>query len=228
MNCKTLEMNADNYKIEKAHCNKCLHETKHYVIAKRVPSGREAADPHDPYCRYEISWSTTYTMLECCGCESISLRRQFYFSEWNEIEEEYYPPQISRQLPKWHEQLPAEWQELLKEVYAALHADSRRLTLMGARALADLYMTEQLGDIGGFAQKIKKLEEKGLISKPNKTFLEAALEAGHAAAHRGHKAKANEVDQVIDIVENLLQSHVLKDVGKSLKAATPPRNSKSS
>ena len=217
-------METDTRKIEKAHCNECLHETKHFVIAERVISGKEPADPYDPYCKDEIRWSTTYTMLECCGCENVSLRREFYFSELDEIEEEFYPPQISRMMPKWHEQLPEEWQDLLKEVYAALHADSRRLALMGARALVDMYMTVQLGDIGGFAQKIKQLDDNGLISKPNKAFLEAALEAGHAAAHRGHKPKINEVNQVIDIVENLLQSHVLTKVGESLKAKTPSRN----
>ncbi|MGZ5304798.1 MAG: hypothetical protein ACXWDO_11840 [Bacteroidia bacterium] len=71
----------------------------------------------------------------------------------------------SRQLPKWHDELPAEWHELLKEVYTALHADSGCLAIMGARALVDLFMNEQLGDIGGFAQKIQKLEKNGLVSQ---------------------------------------------------------------
>ncbi len=126
-------------------------------------------------------------------------------------------------MPKWHDELPKEWSELLKEVYMALHADSRRLALMGARALVDLFMNEQLGDIAGFSQKIKKLEADGLISKPNKAVLEAALEVGHAATHRGHKARATEVDQVIDIVENLLQNHVLAAAADNLKSKTPKR-----
>jgi len=209
--------------ISKAHCNKCLQETKHFVVAERVNSGSESVDPRDPYCRHEVSWKTTYKMLECCGCENISLQRKFYFSEYDEIEEEYYPPQISRQLPKWLNELPDEWCGLLKEVYLALHADSRRLALMGARTLIDLYMNEQLGDIGGFAQKIKKLELEGLISKPNKEILEAALDMGHAAAHRGHKARVNEVNQVIDIVENLLQNCVLTTAAENLKSKTPQR-----
>lgn len=186
--------------------------------------GSERANPDDPYDQYEISWNTTYKMLECCGCENVSLQRRFYFSEYDEIEEEYYPPQVSRQLPKWHDELPDEWCELLEEVYRALHTDSRRLVLMGARALIDLYMTEQLGDIGGFAQKIKKLESDGLISKPNKSVIEAALEVGHAAAHRGHKARVNEVNQVIDIVENLLQNHTLAHAADNLKSKTPGRS----
>lgn len=217
-------MNDERLEIRKAHCNKCLRETKHFVVAERCNSGsEEVGNGH-----YEISWKTTYKMLECCGCEDVSLQRMFYFSESDDVDVEYYPPQISRQIPKWSEELPREWSELLKEVYLALHADSRRLALMGARALVDLYMIEKLGDIGGFAQKIKRLETDGLISRPNKEVLDAALEIGHAATHRGHKARADEVNQVIDIVENLLQSHVLAASAENLKSKTPQRAGKSS
>lgn len=216
-------MSAENFKIEKIHCNNCLHETKHFVIAERSNSGREQADTSDPYCTYEVFWNTTFKMLECCGCENVTLLRRFYFSEDDGIEEKYYPPRVSRQLPKWHDELPSDWCEMLSEVYAALHADSRRLALMGTRTLVDMFMSDQLGDIGGFAQKMQKLESEGLISKPNKVVLDAVLEAGHAAAHRGHKAKSNEVNQVMDIVENLLQSYVLKHAAENLKSKTPKR-----
>lgn len=212
-------MNSETLEVQKAHCNQCLRETKHYVVAVRHNADSEEVDNG----RYQISWKITYKMLECCGCENVSLQRVFYFSEYDDVEVEYYPPQISRKIPSWSDELPQEWSELLKEVYLALHADSRRLALMGARALVDIYMTEKLGDIGGFAQKIKKLETDGLISKPNKAVLEAALEVGHAATHRGHKALESEVNQVIDIVENLLQSHILEASAGNLKLKIPKR-----
>jgi len=65
--------------------------------------------------------------------------------------------------------------------------------MMGARALVDIFMTEHLGDIGGFQQKLDSLENEGYLSKVNRQVLEAALEAGHAAAHRGHKAEEETV-----------------------------------
>ena len=207
----------------KAHCNTCLHDTNHYEVAERVNAGSQQVWPYDDDDQYEITWKTTYKMLECCGCGNICLQRRYYFSEDDGIEEEYYPPQISRQLPVWHDDLPDEWCELLKEVYVALHADSRRLVLMGTRALIDLYLTDRLGDIGGFAPKIRKLEVDGLISRPNASALNAALEAGHASVHRGHKARINEVNQVIDIVENLLQNHVLARAADNLSSKTPGR-----
>lgn len=213
----------ESMKIVKAHCNKCLHETKHFVIAEREHHGSENHDPHDSYEPYEVSWCTTYTLLECCGCVNVSLKREFHFSEWDGVEVEYYPPQISRQLPRWYEELPGEMDELLLEIYSALHSDSRRLAMMGARALVEMYMNERIGDIGGFAEKLRVLEGDGLISKQSKEYLDAALNAGHAAAHRAHKARVKEVNQVIDIIENILQNYVLEKAAENLKAKTPSR-----
>jgi hypothetical protein len=54
--------------------------------------------------------------------------------------------------------------------------------------------------------------------------LEAALDAGNAAAHRGHAAKPEEVEIVMDIVENMLHSvYVLHDAAQKLKKSTPLR-----
>jgi len=137
---------------------------------------------------------------------------------------DYYPPITSRPLPKaWLSHLPDEMGDLLLEVYIALSSDCRRLALMGARTLVDLYMTEKLGDIGGFAQKLGQLEAQGFVSKVNREYLEAALEIGHAAAHRGHEPKAAEVEHVMDIVENLLQNYVLEHSAATLRATTPSR-----
>jgi len=210
--------------ITRAHCNSCGHETKHLIIARREESESESADPSDPYHFNEITSRTTYSMLECCGCENISFQKIFEFSEWPEPTVDYYPPLTSRPLPKaWLNHLPTEMGDLLLEVYIALSSDCRRLALMGTRTLVDLYMTEKLGDIGGFAQKLGQLETQGFVSRVNREYLEAALEIGHAAAHRGHEPKASEVEHVMDIVENLLQNYVLEHSAATLRATTPPR-----
>lgn len=217
-------MSSDSSKIVRAHCNTCLHETKHSVLATKTSEGRANAFPDDPHDLTEIDWRTTYSMLECCGCEDVTMKRSYHFSEWEGVQIDYYPPQVSRQLPNWHDGLPSEIESLLKEVYSALHSDNRRLALMGARALIDVYMNQKLGDIGGFEQKLKKLESEGLIGKQNREYLEAAIEAGHAAAHRGHRPAINEVNQVMDIVENVLHSYLLKYYAENIKAKTPKRS----
>jgi len=97
---------------------------------------------------------------------------------------------------------------------------------MGTRALVDLFINETVGDIGGFHQKLTRLVDDGYLSARNREVLEAALEAGHAAAHRGHNPEAADVNLVVDIVENLLQTLVLKEKAAGLRDNTPKRTPK--
>lgn len=213
-------MTTSSEKTNWLHCNKCSHKTKHELLIKRSQPGSE---PYDE--EFDISWCTTWWVFECCGCGNVTLKRTFWFSEWNpgELEVEYYPPQVSRRTPEWADKLSFEVSSLLEEIYTALHADSRRLALMGARTIVDMFMLEKIGDIGGFAQKLNELEKQGYISTRNKKILEAALNAGSAAAHRGYDPGIKEVNHVIDIVENLLQTDVLETAANHLSTKTPKR-----
>lgn len=95
---------------------------------------------------------------------------------------------------------------------------------MGARTLVDMAILDKVGDVGTFEQKLKALEHQGFVSRRNREILDAALDAGNASAHRGHKFKPEEVNQVMDIVENLLQAiYVLEPAARKIKTATPPR-----
>lgn len=114
----------------------------------------------------------------------------------------------------------------MREIYNALHANSRRLAVMGARTLIDLYLTGAVGNHGSFEQRLASLVEAGRISVDDKDVLRAALEAGHAAAHRGHNPNTSELNSVMDIVEHLLHGFVLKQSAATLHKATPPRPQK--
>lgn len=209
-------------KIERIHCNQCAQKTKHAVVAERIREGSEDV------CGGEdcVSWQDTYTLFECCGCGNVTLRCRSWFSEWEDVDVRFYPPAIARPLPQWHDKLPDELSTLLKEVYAALQANSRRLAIMGARALVDIFMNSKVGDIGGFEQKSAELVHQGLLSKVHKDILDAALETGHAVTHRGFNPTRKTVGHVIDIVENLLQTDVLDDTAQDLRESTPPRGKK--
>lgn len=96
--------------------------------------------------------------------------------------------------------------------------------MMGARTLVDMAVLDKVGDAGNFQQKLQALEDKGFIGQRNREVLAAALDAGNASAHRGHEFNADEVNQVMDIVENLLQAiYVLEPAARKIKTATPPR-----
>jgi len=211
-------------KIERVHCNLCGQETKHTVIAQRR---QEETSPVSVNYEndYEVTYYTTWTMLECRGCGHVCLKCVEFFSERNpgDAKVTFFPPQVARKAPSWLKDLSEKTQTLVGEVYAALHADSRSLAMMGARAILDLYIVGRIGDVGTFREKLKAMEEQGHLSAQQVKLLDAALNAGHAAAHRGHVPSAGELEAAMDIVENLLQLDLLDSSAKALNASTPKR-----
>jgi len=137
----------------------------------------------------------------------------------------FFPPRVSRRKPDWvsRESGVEPYQDLLEEVYTALHADSRRLAMMGARALIDMVITNTVGDQGNFGKGLDELEKRDLIGKRDRKIIDAAVDAGSAAAHRGHRPKVDEVNVVIDIVERMIHAEILDAKAKELAASTPPR-----
>lgn len=212
-------------KIERVHCNKCGQETKHTVVARRQQADSSPAGVGYGEEELEVTYYTTWTMLECRGCGHVCLKCEEFFSEWNPGDEKvtFFPPLVSRQEPRWLEDLPEVTQKLGREVYAALHADSRTLAMMGVRAILDLYIVNRIGDVGTFLEKLKAMEDKGHLSPQQVKHLDAALNAGHAAAHRGHVPTIGELEAAMDIVENLLQLDLLDSSAKHLNASTPKR-----
>ena len=205
--------------IEWVHCNKCLHLTKHEILKEHN------CEHTEKYCDFDLWWDTKYTLFICCGCESVTLRRQYTFSEWedNQLEIEFYPPQVSRRLPSWHDKLPSEMQDLLTEVYIALHSNSRRLALMGARTVIDMFILDKIGDSGSFKEKLKALVDGGYLGSKQRNILDVALDAGNAAAHRGYNPLPEDLNHIIDVVESLLQFYILEVQSNSVKEKIPPR-----
>lgn len=203
-------------KIRRTHCNGCSRETKHILIAVKDESGDDE----------DYSWRVVDEMLECMGCGDVKLRHRTYYDADGPFIKQF-PPPISRQDPRWKYDLPRDVRTLMEEVYGALHAGSRSLASMGARALIDMAANDKVGDVGGFVEKLAALEKEHFISKRNREILSAALESGHAAAHRGYRPKDSEVNAVMDIVENVLQAvYVLESVATGLKRSTPARSKK--
>ena len=133
----------------KAHCNECGGERNHEVL-REVTKRWESEDG-------DISGGDKFEMLQCCGCESIVLRH----TSWNSEEYErskpiYYPPAVARREPEWLSKwtfaanASAAVRELLREIYIALHNNSRRLAGMGIRALLEHIMIEKVNDQGSF------------------------------------------------------------------------------
>ena len=212
--------------IVKAHCNSCLKETNHVLVAEKKVVWEDEDDGSDGELRYEI--------VSCCGCDSVGFRRVttdcFHLNKQGDPREkiEYFPSAISRRKPEWlsgsfwveH----GEIESLLNEIYVAIHEDLRVLAATGIRTVIDMVITEKVGDLGNFPSKLSAIEKSGFISPSNREFLEVTIDAGSASAHRGFKPSQKDLNLLLDITENLISSiYILPGEVKALSQKVPPR-----
>lgn len=114
--------------------------------------------------------------------------------------------------------------EIMDEVYRALHSKSKRLAAMGARATLDHVLTDKVGDVGGFRDKLDKMERDGHLSNSQRLGLDTILSAGHATTHRGWAPTDEQFNTVLDITESLIEStYIHKKRAEYLARAVPPR-----
>lgn len=206
---------------DRVHCNRCGHKTQHGL---RRSYSRTQEDNVEDHGTFEVR--ETVEILECLGCEHIIVRVTLEHDCYG-LWVQFYPPPISRQMPRWKNKLPLPIRNVLEEVYKALQAESPRLATMGARTIIDLVAVDKIGDVGNFQQKLRELEEKCYVSGKNCEFIAAALDAGNAAAHRGLALNDEEVNCLMDIVENLLEAvYVLGEAAAKLRKSTPQRQRK--
>ena len=208
-----------------SHCNECGHDTLHKVV-KLVSKSRDFDDD-----RYTVTFGSNWRILQCSGCQEVAMSRTDWCSEDDPQDPSsptFFPPRISRRKPAWVDRLevPSEYIGILDEVYAALHADSRRLAMMGVRALIDAVIRRTVGDQDNFAKGLDELSGKYLISERDRGIIEAAIDVGHASAHRGHKPSSNDVNVVIDIVERMIHAEILAEQAQALKKTTPARKTR--
>ncbi|MFM2198813.1 MAG: hypothetical protein RLZZ505_2245 [Verrucomicrobiota bacterium] len=204
-------------KITQASCADCGPCRDHFVLREHKH------EEEDQYAQY---W-TIHQMIECCGCHRIGLKRIRGATFLDENEVDYFPPAVSRKIPSLVEEIfdaPADLNALLYEVYSALNSNNLRLATMGARAVLDVMIVDKVSDVGTFEQKLKALVTEDFITKKQRMFLEAALDAGNAAIHRGHLPTVGDVNRLMNIVEGLLaQIYTLPGDGEELAKSTPQR-----
>lgn len=123
------------------------------------------------------------------------------------------------------DRLPEGIRLVLAEIETAVSARLTCLAVMGLRAVLDIFANELVGgDKGGFQQKIRLLKENNLLHDRQIEILEAALEVGHAAAHRMHIPSEDECRQVLEIVSHLLREHYLiAPNARKLRDSAPQR-----
>jgi hypothetical protein len=138
-----------------------------------------------------------------------------------------WPPPAKRPRPDWISHFSISDTTLvriLREVYDALDADLSILTAIGIRTAFDRAAELLKIPDGPFATKLDALVTKGAIGTDERRHLDALVDAGSAAAHRGWIPDERQLTTMMDIIENFLyRSFVLPSQSKSLQAGVPPR-----
>ena len=207
-------------------CHICKHETEHKILCRDEKEGKYSLGADYPE-QQSGRWSVVSEVLQCLGCREFTIRRTANDSEAEYPNEDLYPPRRAEQKrvpPDWAASLPDGIYWLLMEVYSAIQTRSYRLAAMGLRALMDELMTQTVGDIGGFDEKVKKMVSEGNLSKVQKSVLDPTLELGHAATHRSHRPSGPQLDAALAIVEGMLHLFCIQtQVVDKLKAGVKPR-----
>jgi hypothetical protein len=229
----------DQPRVIKAHCPECGADRKAFV------RGEHRVDSHDQSSG--TSSRDTGMILECCGCERVYFRRDFWFSEWESFGEDaltgeptleggtettYWPPASSRKRPHWlttiHEADPV-LGGLLTEMYDAIAGDLRVLAAIAVRTAFDR-ASEKFGveTTKSFKEKLDYLSSYGHIGYDEEDVLSVLVDAGNAAAHRAWRPSIEELSTMVDMLESFIhRSFVIGGGIKKLKASVPPKPQRS-
>lgn len=212
----------------KTHCFNCDKETNQDILFKDHEIGpREIVWRNEQGDESQSVWEVVanlWSLSKCRGCEKINFKHILRNSPDRETDQVFhFPRKPIRQVPNWVIKLPMRYVEILQEVYISINERLFILSLTGIRTLLDIYIVSKIGDAGTFKQKINKLVTDNIITASKATVLEAAIEAGNASAHRGYKPDKETLFQILDIVENLLQSEIVDRNVSQIKQKTPPR-----
>ena len=225
-----------NKNFEEGHCPECG--------AKRA---EVVAQHKEEYDYGGICGATNYSVLECLGCGY----HYFKTLSWNSenIDHEYnpstgkvdttshkriafWPPAAKRRRPEWTDKIGFKDRilgSLFEDVYTALSNNLGVLAAIGMRTVFD--RASELLKIepeAKFHEKLSKLKDDGHITETERTGLDALIDAGNAAAHRGWKPTPKQLNAMMTILEAFLQrAFLLEDIGTELGKDVPQKQGKS-
>lgn len=212
----------------KTHCFNCDKETLQDILFNDHQFGpREIVLRNEDGDKSESVWEVVadiWSISKCRGCEKINFKHTLRYSPDRETDQVFhFPKKPFRHVPSWVVKLPMRYVEILQEIYISINEGLLILSLTGIRTLLDIYIVNKIGDAGTFKQKLDKLVTDGVITQTKAKVLETTIDAGNASAHRGYKPDRETLFQILDIVENLLQSEIVDRAAEQIKRKTPPR-----
>lgn len=172
-----------------------------------------------------VDWCTGWYFLRCRGCEqvfvqTVSTNSEDYDNDYDEAGDmvtiyhetiNYWPALSKRLQPDWLALITVKGADesilisALSELYTALNNDLFMLAGIGIRTSFDA-ASELLGidPEKTFKEKLNALVDDGHIGKLDLARLEALVDAGSASAHRGWKPTAEDLDNMMELLEHFL------------------------
>jgi hypothetical protein len=127
-------------------------------------------------------------------------------------------------MPPWsHGAVPTEIVVLLREVYGAIQVNLFWLAAMGIRSALERIIIERVKDQGNFIKNMDKFHGGGYLSERQRLALDAILEAGHAATHRGWRPSEEDINTIVDIIEHVIEDIYIHQARASDLDKTLPR-----
>ncbi|WP_166415443.1 DUF4145 domain-containing protein [Cochlodiniinecator piscidefendens] len=222
---------------EAGHCHKC--GSKHASVVK---NHTESFSDSDGFV------SISYKILMCGGCgafyfKSSEVNSEDYAYVYNEDVDDdvleynksncYWPPALKYAPPHWNFDI---WlvdsilSALIDDVYTALNNDLGVLAAIGMRTVFD--RASELLKIDpneNFKNKLALLKKAEHVTAKDVKTLGILIDAGSAAAHRGWRPSARQLDAMMTILEAFLQrAFVLNEIGEELEKSVPKKGVKAS
>ena len=211
-----------NYRIL---CSNCRTDTNHIVLTSIYETGSEPMDHYNTF-----DWNSTYEIIHCLGCDTISFRSNKINSENTDYDGS--PIEIINLYPKreydtlavkdyWH--VPQNLEQIYKETIDTYNNGNLTLSAAGIRAIVEGLCEDhniKKGTIivkdkdgaeikkksSGLQGKINGLYENGKLTKENADILHEHRFLGNKALHKLTMSSKMHLRLAIEIIENVFDN----------------------
>jgi hypothetical protein len=221
----TIKYNTKQGKVHQILCTSCKRKTRHLVLTSVDAGGSEDWGGGDFF-----HWSSSHQIVQCQGCETISVRiesansEDFDMQEGPTVHEEVYPRRTSSTIdPKNLMNVPYNLRRIYRETVDSFNNDILTLCGAGVRTLVEGICTDK-NIKGGAVEpkptgagkpklrsnslegKINGLAENGILTENNAKVLHQHRYLGNEAVHELNAPSKEELALAIEIMENVLIS----------------------
>ena len=222
MNKNEYKENASKGKTIRTHCNECGKIINHQILMDYCEYGQDILDSDYDLIHGKIDYTADfrhdYQIIKCSGCDTISYRNFYYFSEYQDLDndgtwEEIFPASIKRKKEDY-KYLAAKLLQIYNEVITAYNDGCFILCAAGIRAILEGICKDKGITKGKLDKKIKMMCEKGFVSQQYENILHILRFLGNDVLHELQKPTQEEIEAALDIIEHVIES-LYEIIGKA-------------